>query len=41
MYVAYHSDLYKVEDFKKEVDGIWLTLEGLGFRVKADWVIII
>ena len=41
MYVAYHDMLYKVEDFKKDCDGVWLSLEGLAFRVRADWVIII
>ena len=41
MYVAWHEDLYKVEDFQKRLDGFWLKLEGLSFMVKADWVTII
>ena len=41
MAVAYHDQIYKVEDFKKRDGRIWLKLEGLNFMVCAEYVTII
>lgn len=40
MLIAYHGELYKVEEFLHKSDGVWLKLKGLAFAVKAEYVTI-
>lgn len=40
MLIAYHGELYKVEEFFHKPDGVWLKLKGLNFTVKAEYVTI-
>ena len=40
MLIAYHGELYKVEEFFHKSDGVWLKLKGLAFNVKAEYVTI-
>ena len=40
MLIAYHGEVYKVEEFFHKPDGVWLKLKGLAFAVKAEYVTI-